>query len=138
MKYDNKLKLYYIYESGHFFYGETKEIIITCPQLQLQKTHLIIEKYADYPKYEPLIQRYNTSDMDFIKMLDRDANSVKVSFTAKYLIAYLTQVDKDSIVQFEIKYNMIMINLFSTLDSSLFEGLMPAQVKGVTHSQQWG
>ena len=120
------------------FNEEAKEITITCPQLQLQKTSLIIEKYADYPKYEPLIQRYNTSDMDFIEMLDCDANSLKVSFTAKYLIDYLKQVDKDSIVTFEIKHNLGMINLFSTLDSSLFEGLMPAQVKGITHSQQWG
>ena len=120
------------------FNEEAKEIIIACPQLQLQKTHLIIEKDANYPKYEPLIQRYNTSDMDFIEMLDCDANSLKVSFTAKYLIDYLKQVDKDSIVTFEIKHNMSMINLFSTLDSSLFEGLMPAQVKGITHSQQWG
>ena len=117
---------------------EAKEIIIACPQLQLQKTSLIIEKYANYPKYEPLIQRYNTSDMDFIEMLDNDANSLKVSFTAKYLIDYLKQVDKDSIVTFEIKHNMSMVNLFSTLDSSLFEGLMPAQAKGITHSQQWG
>ena len=76
--------------------------------------------------------------MDFIEMLDCDTNSLKVSFTAKYLIDYLKQVDKDSIVTFEIKHNMSMINLFSTLDSSLFEGLMPAPVKGVTHSQQWG
>ena len=120
------------------FNEEAKEVIIACPQLQLQKTSLIIEKYADYPKYEPLIQRYNTSDMDFIEMLDCDANSLKVSFTAKYLIDYLKQVDKDSIVTFEIKHNMSMINLFSTLDSSLFEGLMPAQAKGITHSQQWG
>ena len=120
------------------FNEEAKEIAITCPQLQLQKTSLIIEKYADYPKYEPLIQRYNTSDMDFIQMLDCDANSLKVSFTAKYLIDYLKQVDKDSIVTFEIKHNMSMINLFSTLDNSLFEGLMPAQAKGMTHSQQWG
>ena len=120
------------------FNEEAKEVIIACPQLQLQKTSLIIEKYADYPKYEPLIQRYNTSDMDFIEMLDCDSNSLKVSFTAKYLIDYLKQVDKDSIVTFEIKHNMGMINLFSTLDSSLFEGLMPAQAKGITHSQQWG
>ena len=117
---------------------EAKEVTIACPQLQLQKTSLIVEKYADYPKYEPLIQRYNTSDMDFIEMLDNDANSLKVSFTAKCLIDYLKQVDKDSIVTFEIKHNMSMINLFSTLDSSLFEGLMPAQAKDITHSQQWG
>lgn len=120
------------------FNKEVKEVTIACPQLQLQKTSLIIEKYADYPKYEPLIQRYNTSDMDFIQMLDCDANSLKVSFTAKYLIDYLKQVDKDSIVTFEIKHNMSMINLFSTLDSSLFEGLMPAQLSGITHKQQWG
>lgn len=120
------------------FNEEAKEVTIACPQLQLQKTSLIIEKYTDYPKYEPLIQRYNTSDMDFIEMLDNDANSLKVSFTAKYLIDYLKQVDKDSIVTFEIKHNMSVINLFSTLDSSLFEGLMPAQAKGITHSQQWG
>ena len=120
------------------FNEEAKEVTIACPQLQLQKISLIVEKYADYPKYEPLIQRYNTSDMDFIEMLDNDANSLKVSFTAKYLIDYLKQVDKDSIVTFEIKHNMSMINLFSTLDGSLFEGLMPAQVKGITHSQQWG
>ena len=120
------------------FNEEAKEIIIACPQLQLQKVSLIIEKYADYPKYEPLIQRYNTSDMDCTEMLDCDTNSLKVSFTAKYLIDYLKQVDKDSIVTFEIKHNMSMINLFSTLDSSLFEGLMPAQIKGITHSQQWG
>lgn len=119
------------------FNEETKEVTIACPQLQL-KTSLIIEKYADYPKYEPLIQRYNTSDMDFTEMLDCDANSLKVSFTAKYLIDYLKQVDKDSIVTFEIKHNMSMINLFSILDNSLFEGLMPAQAKGITHSQQWG
>ena len=75
--------------------------------------------------------------MDFIKMLDCDTKSLKVSFTAKYLIDYLKQVDKGT-VTFEIKHNMSMINLFSTLDSSLFEGLMPAPVKGVTHSQQWG
>ena len=120
------------------FNEEVKEITIACPQLQLQKTSLIIEKYANYPKYEPLIQRYNTSDIDFTEMLDCDANSLKVSFTAKYLIDYLKQVDKDSIVTFEIKHNMSMINLFSTLDNSLFEGLMPAQVKGITHGQQWG
>ena len=120
------------------FNEEAKEITIACPQLLLQKISLIVEKYADYPKYEPLIQRYNTTDMDFIQMLDYDANSLKVSFTAKYLIDYLKQVDKDSIVTFEIKHNMSMINLFSTLDSSLFEGLMPAQLKGITHSQQWG
>ena len=120
------------------FNEEAKEIVIACPQLQLQKISLIIEKYADYPKYEPLIQRYNTSDMDFDEMLDSDANSLKVSFTAKYLIDYLKQVDKDSIVTFEIKHNMSMINLFSTLDSSLFEGLMPAKGKGFIHSQQWG
>ena len=119
------------------FNEETKEVTIACPQLQL-KTSLIIEKYANYPKYEPLIQRYNKSDMDFIQMLDCDANSLKVSFTAKYLIDYLKQVDKDSIVTFEIKHNMSVINLFSTLDSSLFEGLMPAKAKGVTHSQKWG
>lgn len=71
-------------------------------------------------------------------MLDCDTNSLKVSFTAKYLMDYLKQVDKDSIVTFEIKHNMSMINLFSTLDSSLFEGLMPATPRGITHSQQWG
>ena len=119
------------------FNEEAKEASIACPQLQLQKMHLIVEKYADYPKYEPLIQRYNTSDMDFIEMLDSDANSLKVSFTAKYLMDYLKQVDKNSTVTFEIKKNMGMINLFSTSDSSLFEGLMPAKTK-VTHSQQWG
>ena len=70
-------------------------------------------------------------------MLDCDTKSLKVSFTAKYLIDYLKQVDKGT-VTFEIKHNMSMINLFSTLDSSLFEGLMPAQVKDITHSQQWG
>ena len=120
------------------FNEEVKEVSIACPQLQLQKMNLIVEKYADYPKYEPLIQRYNTADMDFIEMLDSDANSLKVSFTAKYLMDYLKQVDKDSIVTFEIKHNMGMINLFSTLDSSLFEGLMPVQAKGIIHSQQWG
>ena len=120
------------------FDAEAKEVTIACPQLQLQKTSLIIEKYVDYPKYEPLIQRYNTSDMDFTEMLDCDANSLKVSFTAKYLIDYLKQVDKDSIVTFEIKNNMRVINLFSSSDSSLFEGLMPAQVEGITHRQQWG
>ena len=119
------------------FNKEAKEVTIACPQLQLQKISLIIEKYADYPKYEPLIQRYNTADMDFIEMLDSDANSLKVSFTAKYLLDYLKQVDKDSIVTFEIKHNMGMINLFSTLDNSLFEGLMPAKTE-VTHKQQWG
>ena len=103
-----------------------------------KKTSLIVEKYADYPKYEPLIQRYDAADMDFIEMLDSDANSLKVSFTAKYLMDYLKQVDKDSIVTFEIRHNTGMVNLFSTLDSSLFEGLMPAQLKGITHSQQWG
>ena len=71
-------------------------------------------------------------------MLDNDANSLKVSFTAKYLIDYLKQVDKDSIVTFEIKNNIGMINLFSNSDGSLFEGLMPATAKGFTHSQQWG
>ena len=120
------------------FNEEAKEVSIACPQLQLQKTHLIVEKDANYPKYEPLIQRYNTADMDFIEMLDCDANSLKVSFTAKYLMDYLKQVDKDSIVTLEIRHNTGMINLFSTLDSSLFEGLMPAQLKGITHSQQWG
>lgn len=120
------------------FNEEAKEIVIACPQLQLQKMSLIVEKDANYPKYEPLIQRYNTSDMDFTEMLDSDANSLKVSFTAKYLIDYLKQVDKDSIVTFEIKHNMGMVNLFSTLDGSLFEGLMPALVKDITHKQQWG
>lgn len=121
------------------FNKEAKEIIFACPQLQLQKMNLIVEKYAvDYPKYEPLIQRYNTADMDFIKMLDSDANSLKVSFTAKYLIDYLKQVDKDSTVTFEIKNNLGLINLFSNLDSSLYEGLMPAKGKSFTHSQQWG
>ena len=109
------------------FNEEAKEIVIACPQLQLQKMNLIVEKDANYPKYEPLIQRYNTSGMDFIEMLDSDANSLKVSFTAKYLIDYLKQVDKDSIVTFEIKNNIGMINLFSNSDSSLFEGLMPAK-----------
>ena len=37
------------------FNEEAKEIIIACPQLQLQKTSLIVEKNANYPKYEPLI-----------------------------------------------------------------------------------
>ena len=120
------------------FNEEAKEITIACPQLLLQKISLIVEKYADYPKYELLIQKYNTSDMDFIEMLDCDANSLKVSFTAKYLIDYLKQVDKDSIVTFEIKHNMRVINLFSSSDSSLFEGLMPARANGITHSQQWG
>ena len=120
------------------FNKETKEVGIACPQLQLQKMNLIVEKYADYPKYEQIIQRYNTADMDFSKMLDSDANSLKISFTAKYLIDYLKQVDKDSIVTFEIKNNTGMINLFSGLDSSLYEGLMPAKGKSFTHSQQWG
>lgn len=30
MKYDNKLKLYYIYERGYFFYGKTKEKCQEC------------------------------------------------------------------------------------------------------------
>ena len=30
MKYDNKLKLYYIYEDNYFFYGETKEKCQEC------------------------------------------------------------------------------------------------------------
>ena len=120
------------------FNEETKEVSIACSQLQLQKMNLIVEKVANYPKYEPLIQRYNTSDMDFTEMLDSDANSLKVSFTAKYLMDYLKQVDKDSIVTFEIKSNIGMINLFSNSDSSLFEGLMPAKGKSFTHKQQWG
>ena len=32
------------------FNEEAKEVSIACPQLQLQKMHLIVEKYADYPK----------------------------------------------------------------------------------------
>ena len=70
-------------------------------------------------------------------MLDCDANSLKISFTAKYLIDYLKQVGKDSIVTFEIKNNMGMVNLFSATDRSLYEGLMPAKSEGI-HSQQWG
>ena len=36
MKYDNKLKLYYIYESDYFFYGTTKEkkFIKKCPKYE--------------------------------------------------------------------------------------------------------
>lgn len=119
------------------FNEEAEEIIIACPLLLLQKMPLIVIKNVNYPKYEQIIERYNIPDMDFIRMLDSDTNSLKISFTAKYLIDYLKQVKKDSIVTFEIKHNMGMVNLFSAVDRSLYEGLMPAKSEGI-HSQQWG
>lgn len=125
--------------SAFFEFNEkTKEIIITCPQIQLQKISLIVKKDVNYPKYEQLIKNYDTVDMDFTQMLDCDSNSLKVSFTAKYLIDFLRQFDKNSLVTFEIRNNKGMVNLFSTLDNSLYEGLMPAIVKDITNSQQWG
>lgn len=121
------------------FDEDVNEVTIACPLLQLQKINLIVIKECDrYPKYEQLIKKYDTADMDFIQMLDCDDNSLKVSFTTKYLIDYLKQLDKDSIVTFEIKHNMGIVNLFSSLDSSLFEGLMPVHLNDITHKQHWG
>lgn len=118
--------------------ADEKSFIFACPIVGLQKISITVLE-NNYPSYEQLIQNYNHVEMDCMTdMLQSDKETFKIAFTAKHLLDYLKNVDKNSVVAFEVAHNLGMVNVYSCNDSTLFEGLMPAQIKDVTTSQKWG
>ena len=116
---------------------DEKSFIFACPHIGLQKIDITMLDY-NYPNYEQLIIGYNNVDDDFMALMRNNTDTLKVSFTTKYLLDYLKNLDKDAIITFEIAHNLGMINLYNSSDTALFEGIMPVKVKDVTTSQKWG